>query len=360
MNDTRFGLNRIYNPIVVDNPVSYYVYVLEFTPLIYTQVDRFADSTFSGIDNATRQFGRHTVKAGIEIRRVQMNNTTSLEAENTLIYLNEQAFAASQVAQATLNAPLPVTGLRKTMDFGYVQDEIKVKLNLTITAGLRYDFFSNFHEVNNKALVFDPYSCGAQGYCAKGADFYFPRLNDLGPRLSIAWAPAAYHGNTVVNAGFGRYYGEGQLGDLNAPTANIATRITLDQSNSPGLSYPVTPYVSEALSSVVTPRGLERNRKDAAINEWISFFSNIWAEERSSNSDIWAARATIFLPGPTSTPSIPPPASVLSRCPVYRTTSPPTRTQISMRSRRKSAETSAADFFSPQTTSGLAPWMMER
>jgi hypothetical protein len=75
----------------------------------------------------------------------------------------------------------------------------------------------------------------------------------------------------VVNAGFGRYYGEGQLGDLNAPTANIAIRITLDQSNSPGLSYPVDPYVSEALSSVVTPRGLERNRKDAAINEWNLF-----------------------------------------------------------------------------------------
>jgi hypothetical protein len=75
----------------------------------------------------------------------------------------------------------------------------------------------------------------------------------------------------VVNAGFGRYYGEGQLGDLNAPTANIGIRITLDQSNSPGLSYPVDPYVSEALSSVVTPRGLERNRKDAAINEWNLF-----------------------------------------------------------------------------------------
>src|SRR5258707_13834 len=104
--------------------------------------------------------------------RIDKGRPSDIYAENTLIYLSEQAFAANRIVKATFNALLPVKGLRKTMDFGYVQDEIKVKQYLTITAGFRYDFFSNFYEVNNKALVFDPYSCGAQGYCAKGADFY--------------------------------------------------------------------------------------------------------------------------------------------------------------------------------------------
>ncbi len=268
LNDTRFGFNRIYNPIVVDNPLPAVVYVPEFTELLYSNAERFADNTFSVLDNATRQFGRHTFKAGVEIKRVQMNNTTSLQEEDQLIYLSEQAFQNNQVAQATLNAPLPVTGMRKTIDSAYVQDEFKLKQNLTITAGLRYDFFSNFHEIHNDALVFDPYSCGAQGYCPTGAAFYFPRTDDLGPRLSVVWAPAIYQGKTVINAGVGRYYGEGQLGDLNAPTANIATRITLNEITSPGLSYPVVPYVSQSTSSVITPRALERNRKDAAVDEW--------------------------------------------------------------------------------------------
>jgi hypothetical protein len=270
-NDSRFGFNRIYNPTGNEHTGPYSVSVPSFTLLNDQTAKLFADNTFSFIDNAARQLRRHTIKGGVEIRRVQMNNTTTLNPSNSLVFTSEQTFAANHVAQATLNASLPVTGLRKTMYFGYVQDEVRVKPNLTITAGLRYDFFNHFHEVNNKALVFDPYSCGAQGYCPSGADFYFPRYNDLGPRLSVVWAPAAYHGNTVINAGFGRYFGEGQLGDLNAPTANIATRITLDQTTSPGLSYPVTPYVSGAQSSIATPRGLERNRKDAAVDEWTVF-----------------------------------------------------------------------------------------
>jgi len=271
VNDIRFGFNRIYNPIAYEHTGPYSVSVPSFTTLGNQSAKLFADSTFSFIDNATRLVGRHTVKAGVEIRRVQMNNTTSLTPTNSLAFTSEQAFTANKVAQATLNAALPVTGLRKTMYFGYVQDEVKLRPNLTVTAGLRYDFFNHFHEVNNKALVFDPSSCGTQGYCPSGSDFYFPRLNDLGPRLSVAWAPAAYHGRTVINAGVGRYFGEGQLGDLNAPTANIATRITLDQTNSPGLNYPVTPYVLGASSSIATPRGLERNRKDAAVDEWNLF-----------------------------------------------------------------------------------------
>jgi hypothetical protein len=270
-NDTRFGFNRIYNPTGYGNTGPYGLSVAEFTGLGDETAKLFADNTFSVTDNAARELRRHTIKAGIEIRRVQMNNTTTLNATDDLTFTNEQTFAENQVAQASLDAPLPVTGMRKTMYFGYVQDEVKVKPNLTVIAGLRYDFFNAFYEINNKALVFDPYSCGPQGYCPNGAAFYFPRFNDLGPRLSVVWAPAAFHGKTVINSGFGRYFGEGQLGDLNAPTANIATRITLNQSTSPGLSYPVTPYISAALSSITTPRGLERHRKDAAVNEWNLF-----------------------------------------------------------------------------------------
>ena len=62
-------------------------------------------NSFSEIDNLTWIKGRHTVKAGVEIRRIQLNQGNT-ESWNRHVRL-DAAFDANQVSTATLNGALP-------------------------------------------------------------------------------------------------------------------------------------------------------------------------------------------------------------------------------------------------------------
>jgi hypothetical protein len=83
----------------------------------------------------------------------------------------------------------------------------------------------------------------------------------------VAWSPTVFHGKTVIRTGYGNFYGEGQLGDLNAPINNEATRLSLTNTFTPGLSFPVQPFLATASNSA-TPRGLDRYHRNQNVAEW--------------------------------------------------------------------------------------------
>jgi hypothetical protein len=98
-----------------------------------------------------------------------------------------------------------------------------------------------------------------RGFCPQGSAFDFPKKLNLEPRVSVAWAPRALHGKTVIRAGSGFYKGEGQLGDLNAPSDNFTQRLSLSSVSFPGLSFPADSFYAAAANQAVTPRALDRN-----------------------------------------------------------------------------------------------------
>ena len=159
-----------------------------------------------------------------------------------------------------------MNGMRKTAFYSYAEDEWKVRPNLTLNLGLRYSFYNVFHEVNGKAIPFDFATCGPGGFCAPGASFGNANKLDIDPRVSVAWAPAALHGRTVVRSGFGLYHGDGQLDDQNLPINNEVGRYSLSAKTIPDLSYPVTPFLNGP--GTVSPRDMDRNRKDMYVSQW--------------------------------------------------------------------------------------------
>ncbi len=227
VNEAKFGLNRstAYSTNQSTLGSAYSVAVPGFTKLNTNQLKIGAGTTFSWIDNVTWVTGRHTVKFGGEVRRVQLNQGNT--ASGTASYSSLANFVANMLNNASYAAELPVNGLRKTQFFGFIQDEYKVTPNLTLNLGLRYQFFNQFHEVNGKAIPFDFNTCGPQGVCGAGASF--GRLNpyDFDPRIGFAWSPTAWGPNTVIRGGFGIYHGDGQLDDQNLPIANEVQRYSL-------------------------------------------------------------------------------------------------------------------------------------
>jgi hypothetical protein len=265
LNDARIGFNRDNYVDVGDGKTPYSVSITGFAGYSLGDHSSRIDNSYSFVDNATFTHGRHTIKAGVEIRRMQENKVHPNAAQG-LSYLSETNFINNVLDSYTYSAPGVETQARKNPYYGYILDEFKIRPNLTLNAGLRYEYYGVDYDKNNIGRVFDPFTCGLQ-YCPPGTSFYNPNTHDFGPRVSIAWAPDALHSKTAIRAGFGIFYSDGQFGGLYAAQTNIGSAFSLTQKNIPALTFPVTPFLGSAAYSI-SYSAFDRNRKDVAIDEW--------------------------------------------------------------------------------------------
>jgi hypothetical protein len=113
----------------------------------------------------------------------------------------------------------------------YAQDKFQVRQNLSITAGLRWDWNGGLSEKYGRLYNFDPsqYSYDettgtitSTGFIVAGNNPQFPskgvsdttltgRQWGFAPRVGLAWSPAMFHNKVVVRAGTGLYYDRGEL-----------------------------------------------------------------------------------------------------------------------------------------------------
>jgi outer membrane receptor protein involved in Fe transport len=266
VNESKFGFNRgtVFTTNQGASNLSYTVAVSGFTTLANNEFKTGVGNSYSYIDNLTKVCGSHTLKFGVEVRRIQLNQGNT--ANGTITFSSAASFLANSVSSATYADPLPVNGLRKTEVYSYAEDEWKARPNLTLNLGVRYTFYNLFHEVHGKAIPFDFATCGAVGFCGAGASFGNPNTLDIDPRISITWAPSALGGKTVLRSGFGLYHGDGQLDDQNLPISNEIGQYSLSSKTIPALSFPVTPFLSGP--GTVSARDDDRNRKDMYVSQW--------------------------------------------------------------------------------------------
>jgi len=271
INEAKFGFNRGTTNATFLNETGalYAISVAGLTSLNNGRISTGVGNTFSGIDDVTWVKGRHVVKAGVEIRRVQMNQGGG--AFGTVTFNSLANFAADKAQKASITGVYPVNGLRKTDYFGYVQDEFKFRPNFTLNLGLRYNVFGIFSEVEGRGNPFDFATCGPEGYCGVGASFGPANYGDIDPRVALAWAPAIFKGKTIIRSGFGIYHEDGQLDDQNIPDKNEVLSYALTPTNCPGLGYPV--LLSAAGSPVCangtnSPNAEQRDRKDTSATQW--------------------------------------------------------------------------------------------
>ncbi len=263
VNEVKFGVNQTLYHTANLSPVPFGVSASGFSSLTGASTTDYPSKSFDLIDDMAWSKGKHTIKFGFEIRWILLNQGTS--QSGTLTYTSPTNFLNNDMGTASYTAILPLVRQRKTQYWGYVQDEWKVTRNLTVTAGIRYNFFNALHAINNDDVPFDFGTCG--GYCPRTDSFFHPRYNDFDPRLGIAWS----HGDTVLRAGGGIYHTDGQEDDQNLPISNTVDRYSFSNTAFPGLSFPLTPFLIYAENGglgVVSPRDLDRNRKDDYVAAW--------------------------------------------------------------------------------------------
>jgi hypothetical protein len=209
--------------------------------------------SLSFVDNLNWTRGNHAFKFGGELRPIRLY--TDRQGGITYTYANINAFlgntAQSVQYLGDLSAPSPFfnnsTGqalAKQTYYIAYAQDEWKVKPNLTLNYGLRYEYYTPLREANNRQILFDINTGQLRD---SSQDPLRSSKNNFGPRVALTWSPSPSGdgffggGRTVLRGGFGIYYGPGQTEDQIQPIES--NRISSTLSN---VSFPQDPNVIAA------------------------------------------------------------------------------------------------------------------
>ncbi len=266
INEVKAGINREPLRRFYTGPSKETISVSGFTALNDSNEAVEAGTSYSVLDNVAITRGRHTLKFGGEIRRIHVNVSDPMYPNWSVSYPNRTAFLNNAVDSVSINQGYPVQGTRKWLYLFFVQNDLKVTPELTVNLGLRYEYYGVNREVRDRYRVFDAWEC--RGFCPMGTPWYFPDRNNFDPRIGIAWAPKALHGKTVIRTGAGIYHGMGQVDDVNTPLDNYVNNYSLTRNEAPGLSYPIAPYLSLAKEVGITPRSLQRDRRDLYSGNW--------------------------------------------------------------------------------------------
>ena len=262
INEVKAGFNRSTLRRYTYGPAATTVNVAGFQSLNQSNLLVEAGTSYSINDNVVITRGTHTIKIGGEIRRAHVNVADPSFDSVSVNYADRQRFLDNRVESAAITSGAPVLGTRKWYYFAFVQDDWKVRPNLTLNLGLRYEYYGINREAHDRYRVFDMYEC--RGFCPQGTPWYFPDRDNFDPRLGIAWT----FGKTVLRTGAGIYHGPGQIDDVNTALDNTVDRFSLTTLEAPGLSYPVAPFLGQARAEGITPRGLQRDRRDLYSIQW--------------------------------------------------------------------------------------------
>ena len=265
VNEMKFGINQDFYHSGTLSPLPYTFSVSGFSSFAGQTTSDNPSKAISVLDDWSWSKGKHTLKFGFEIKRDFLNQGSS--SKGTLSYSSSANFLDNTVNTASYTALLPLVRQRKTQYWVYAEDEWKVTENFAVNMGVRYNIFNALHAVNNQAVPFDFGTCG--GFCPNTYAFFHPRYDDVDPRVGLAWS----RGDTVFRAGGGIYHTDGQLDDQDLPISNTVNAYSFNSTNKAyaGLSYPLAPFIAYAEAGglgVVSPRDLDRNRKDAYVAAW--------------------------------------------------------------------------------------------
>jgi hypothetical protein len=182
-----------------------------------------AGSNYFGVKDAfSLNKGRHALKFGGEVSYEAIVHDTLLD--NYGVFTFDGTKTGNAYADFLLGVPAAMTQdapIRKT-DNGYyistfAQDDFRVHPRVTLNLGVRYDLQFPFTDPDDRKLAFSP---GKQSVVTPTAPLglLFPGddgisrgivktdLNNIAPRLGVAWDPAG-DGRTAVRGGFGMFYG---------------------------------------------------------------------------------------------------------------------------------------------------------
>jgi hypothetical protein len=182
---------------------------------------RLVSNTFGFTDSVSWVRGRHTWKFGGGISAYQNNSVYDFIVNGEFDFFgdytgNSYADFLVGLPSSFFQAPAASSNIRSKNFYTFAQDEWRVRSNLTLSLGLRWEYSSPKYDTEGRSYSILP---GQQSIVFPGAPVglvfpgdpgapngaNFPDYHDFAPRIGFAWDPTG-KGKTSVRGGFGVFY----------------------------------------------------------------------------------------------------------------------------------------------------------
>jgi hypothetical protein len=161
-------------------------------------------NSFQGYDDAFFTHGSHSIRFGGGVERMQ-NNALGLSNPNGLfIFGSFSDFLTNHPNKfnSGLAETLRTRGYRQTLFGVYIQDDWRVRSNLTLNLGVRYETVTVEKELKNQLSSLVGITDTVDQLHLGDPLFQNPTRRDFQPRVGFAWDPFR-NGKTAVRGGFG-------------------------------------------------------------------------------------------------------------------------------------------------------------
>jgi hypothetical protein len=176
--------------------------------------------------------GKHLLKFGFDGRKIQDNSVNATNARGSFGFDSLSDFLAGQLTSWSQAFGPTTLGFRTNLFSVFAQDDYKLRPNLTINLGVRWEYQGSLGEAHNNISVLDSSLTGTIGNAGTGALGAFHLGNpavqanpaNFAPRVGFNWNPG--NGNLAVRGGYGIYWDSFTF----TPLSDVRTNPPLDYS----------------------------------------------------------------------------------------------------------------------------------
>jgi len=162
------------------------------------------ENSFQFYDDAFVTRGTHSIKTGFAVERIQVDYFSRSRPNGTFSFPSLKGFLLNQPKSLVIQNPTAekVIAGRQTVFGVYVQDDWRMRSNLTVNIGLRYEPVTLPTEAHNAfGVMLDLYS-GGTTVPVPHPWTTNQTLRNFAPRIGFSWDPF-HNGKTAVRGGFG-------------------------------------------------------------------------------------------------------------------------------------------------------------
>ncbi|MDQ1469717.1 MAG: hypothetical protein QOJ99_1197 [Bryobacterales bacterium] len=233
-------------------------------------------------DTLSWQHGRHFVKMGAEWDRRLVTFGQARAPRGAFGFDGTYTGSAladmmlGYVKTASVNPAHTSTDLHNIWQGYFINDDWKITPRLTLTLGMRYDYFQRYKQSDDKFA--DIYQNGFQvgnvvtpANSPYGRGLIQPDYNNFGPRFGFAYRPT-FGGESVIRGGYGIYYtpeiSNAIFAMAEGAQATAGASVTGNLTGRPNI------FFNDPFSSAVTTGALnfavsnDQNMRDSYIQQW--------------------------------------------------------------------------------------------
>jgi hypothetical protein len=183
----------------------------------------FYKTAYNIRDTVTKVLNRHSLRFGVDIYKEQNIQTQgggarpSYNFNNLWDFANDAPFEEDGNFNPVTGVPTLLKSYVRDNDIAlFVQDDYKLKSNLTVNLGLRWEYFGPFHEKFGHlgtAVLGSPPNQLTDVKVKLGGNLYNASHHNFGPQIGFAWSPNSlpllhheFQNRLVVRGGFGLGY----------------------------------------------------------------------------------------------------------------------------------------------------------